>query len=109
MMGGRGLIRGSFQALLDWAGRIGATAADSTDVTLQKKLTVSLSLGLLPLTLLWSLIYLIVGVPTAAAVPGLYTVVTPVNTAVFAWTGNLRVYRFIQLLMYLILPWLLMM
>lgn len=46
------------------------------------------------------------GVPTAAAIPAFYSVFTLVNTAFFARTRNLRVYRFTQLLLILILPWL---
>lgn len=68
-----------------------------------------LCVGTLPLTLLWSAIYLAAGVPLAAAIPGFYSVFTPLNTAIFAWTRNLVVYRFTQLLIILILPWLLMM
>ena len=97
------------QRLVAHAGRIGAAPTDSTERALQKRLVVSLSVGLLPLTFLWSVVYFAAGAPLSAAVPGLYTVIAPINTAVFAWTRNLVFYRFIQLLMFLILPWLLMM
>jgi adenylate cyclase len=95
--------------LVAQAGRIGAAPTDSSELALQKRLIVSLSLGLLPLTLLWSIIYFAAGAPLSATIPGLYTIIAPINTAVFAWTRNLVVYRFIQLLIILILPWLLMM
>jgi adenylate cyclase len=97
------------QRLVAQASLIGAAPADSTERALQKRLIVSLSLGLLPLTFLWSVIYFAAGAPLSAAIPGLYTIIAPINTAVFAWTRNLVVYRFIQLLLFLILPWLLMM
>jgi adenylate cyclase len=102
-------IASVFQRLVAQAGRVGAAPADSTELALQKRLIVSLSLGLLPLTFLWSAIYFAAGAPLSAAIPGLYTMIAPVNTAVFAWTRNLALYRFIQLLMFLVLPWLLMM
>ena len=70
---------------------------------------VALSVGLLPLTFLWSVIYFVAGVPLSAAIPAIYTAATPVNTLLFSWTRNLGFYRFTQLLMYLVLPWLLMM
>jgi adenylate cyclase len=89
-----------------WAGRIGAAANDSNETALQKRLTAVLCAGTLPLTALWSVIYLLVHVPYAAAVPAFYTVFTLVNTALFAWTRNLEFYRFTQLLLILILPWL---
>jgi adenylate cyclase len=97
------------QRLVASAGRIGADPGDSSDMALQKRLAVALSIGLLPFTLLWSAIYFAAGVPLSAAIPGLYSIVTPINTMVFAWTRNLGLYRFIQLLMFLVLPWLLMM
>jgi adenylate cyclase len=98
-----------FQWLVAQAGRVGAVASDSTERALQKRLIVSLSVGLLPLTLGWSAVYFAAGAPLSAAIPGLYTIVAPINTALFAWSKNLVFYRFIQLLMFLILPWLLMM
>jgi hypothetical protein len=65
-----------------------------------------LCVGTLPLTVLWSVIYLLAGVPSAAAIPAFYSVFTPINTALFAWSRNLGLYRFTQLLMILVLPWL---
>ncbi len=88
---------------------MGAAPSDSPESALQKRLTVSLSVGLLPLTLLWSVVYFAAGAPTSAAIPGLYTIIAPINTAVFAWMRNLALYRSIQFLMFLFLPWLLMM
>jgi adenylate cyclase len=93
--------------LFAWAGRIGSAPTDTNDTALQKRLAVVLCAGTLPLTLLWSVIYLLVHVPLAAAIPGFYSVFTPVNTALFAWTRNLDFYRSTQLLQILILPWLL--
>ncbi|GBE64743.1 hypothetical protein MFM001_12050 [Mycobacterium sp. MFM001] len=93
--------------LLSWAGRVGAAATDTNEIALQKRLAVVLCAGTLPLTALWSVIYLQMHVPLAAAIPAFYTLVTPVNTALFAWTRNLEFYRFTQLLLILILPWLL--
>jgi len=95
--------------LVGQAGRIGTAPTDSSELALQKRLIVLLSLGLLPLTVLWSVIYFAAGAPLSAAIPVLYTIIAPINTACFAWTRNLVVYRFIQLLVFLILPWLLMM
>ena len=89
--------------LFDWAGRVGAGPGDSPETLLQKRLTVALCVGTLPLTVGWSLIYLAAGAPLAAAVPGFYSLFTPLNTAVFAWTRNLAFYRFTQLLLILLL------
>jgi adenylate cyclase len=91
-------------ALLDWAGRVGADPRDSPETALQKQVSVVLCVGTLPLTALWSAIYLAVGVPLAATIPAFYTLFTPLNTALFAWTRNLGTYRFSQLLTILVLP-----
>ena len=88
---------------------IGRDVSDSNEITLQKTLAVSLSLVIVPLALIWSGIYLAVGALLAASIPGSYAIVAPVNTAIFALTRHLPSYRFTQLLMFLILPWLLMM
>jgi guanylate cyclase len=89
-----------------WVGRIGTAAADTNEVALQKRLAVVLCAGTLPLTTLWSVIYLLMDTPLAAIAPVFYTVFTLANTALFAWTRNLKFYRFTQLLVILILPWL---
>lgn len=104
-----GWVSGCAKGLVAWAGRIGIDPIDSSETALQKRLTVLLSVGTLPFTILWSVIYLAAGVPLSAAIPGLYSVIAPLNTLVFAWTRNLGFYRFTQLLLILILPWLLMM
>jgi guanylate cyclase len=101
-------ILNRFDGLAAWAARLGAAASDSAEVALQKRLAVLLSIGLLPFTVLWSTIYVAAGVPLSGAIPALYSVVTPINTLVFAWTRNLAIYRLVQLLMFLLLPWLLM-
>ena len=80
-----------------WAGRIGATANDTNEIALQKRLAVALCAGTLPLTVLWSVIYLLMDAPLAAAAPAFYSVFTLANTALFAWTRNLEFYRFTQL------------
>jgi adenylate cyclase len=92
--------------LAAWAGRIGATATDTNETALQKRLIVVLCAGTLPATVLWGAIYLLVHVPFAAAIPAFYSIFTLVNTAFFAWSRNLEFYRFSQLLLILILPWL---
>jgi adenylate cyclase len=94
------------KALITLIARIGLDTSDSDETALRKRLAVALCTGTLPLTLLWSAIYLAVGAPIAAAIPGFYTAFTPINTAIFAHTRNFRFYRFSQLLLILLLPWL---
>jgi adenylate cyclase len=94
--------------LLDLAGSIGLDARDNDETALRKRVAVVLFGGTLPLTIAWSAIYLAIGAPLAAAIPAFYSVITPINTLIFAHTRNLGIYRFIQLLLVLILPWLVM-
>jgi adenylate cyclase len=94
------------KALITLIGRIGVDTSDSDETALRKRLAVVLCAGTLPLTLLWSAIYLAVGAPVTAAIPGFYTAFTPINTAIFARTRNFRFYRFTQLFLILLLPWL---
>ena len=94
--------------LLDLAGSIGLDARDNDETALRKRVAVVLFGGTLPLTIAWSAIYLAVDAPLAAAIPGFYSVITPINTLVFARTRNIGIYRFTQLLLVLILPWLVM-
>jgi len=94
------------KALIALIGRIGSDTSDSDETALRKRLAVVLCAGTLPLTLLWSAIYLAVDAPIAAAIPAFYTAFTPINTAIFAHTRNFRFYRVSQLLLILLLPWL---
>jgi guanylate cyclase len=88
---------------------IGRDSADSTDLALQKRLVVSISLAVLPAAIVWSAIYFLAGAGIAGWIPGSYAVLVLLNTALFAVTRNIGFYRFTQLLMFLLLPWLLMM
>ncbi len=97
---------GAFAKLVALAAGVGATPHESGDAALQRLVMVLMAVGTLPLTVLWAAVYLVAGAPLAAVAPAIYSVVTPINTALFAWTRNLRLYRFTQLLMTLVLPWL---
>ena len=72
------------KALTTLIGRIGLDTSDGDETALRKRLAVVLCVGTLPLTLLWSAVYFAAGAPLAAAIPAFYTVITPINTALFA-------------------------
>ena len=99
-------MRDASARLVALAARVGADPLENGDTALQRLVMVLLAVGTLPLTILWSVIYFVAGAPLAAVAPAVYSVVTPINTVLFAWTRNFRLYRFIQLLMTLALPWL---
>ena len=100
-----GWVSNLLQNLVAKAGRIGFDRTDSSEISLQKRLAVLLFVGTIPMTVMWALVYLAAGAPLAASIPGVYSIVTPINTAAFGWTRNLNFYRFSQLLMTLFLPW----
>ena len=101
-----GWASGAVVKLVALAARVGADPLESGDASLQRLVMVLLAVGTLPTTILWSVVYLVAGAPLAAVAPVVYSVVTPINTVLFAWTRNFRLYRLIQLLMTLVLPWL---
>jgi adenylate cyclase len=96
------------QHALAWLGRIGSDPADSPEFALQKRLTLALTLGPAPAGAIWGAIYYFAGAELAGLIPGLYTPIAVANTALFAATRELALYRTSQLLLILLLPWLLM-
>jgi adenylate cyclase len=99
----------AFAKLVALAARVGADPLESGDAALKRLVMVLLAVGTLLPTILWSVVYFAAGAPLAAVAPAVYSVVTPINTALFAWTRNFRLYRFTQLSMTLALPWFVMM
>ena len=83
-------------------------SVDDNEHAFKRWLLVLLSLAVVPAAALWSAIYFIAGVPLAAIVPGAYTIIVPINTLIFGVSRRLGFYRFTQLLMMLVLPFLLM-
>jgi adenylate cyclase len=94
--------------VLDLVGNVGLDVRDDDETTLRKRVAVVLFGGTLPLTIAWSVTYIAVGAPRAAAIPAFYSLFTPINTLIFARTRNLAIFRSTQLLLVLMLPWLVM-
>jgi guanylate cyclase len=94
--------------LLDLAGNVGLDVRDNDERALRKRVAVVLFGGTLPLTIAWSATYLALGAPRTAAIPAFYSVFTPVNMFIFARTRDLEIFRFTQLFLVLMLPWLVM-
>jgi guanylate cyclase len=87
---------------------IGSDPADSSDLALRKRLVIGLTLLSAPAGAIWGIIYIAAGARLAGTIPAIYSVIAVTNTALFAYTRNFRFYRFSQLLLILLLPWLLM-
>jgi len=99
---------GVIKRLFHWIGRIGADQHDSIEVALQKRLVLGLTLVPAPAGTAWGIMYALAGAPLSGLIPAAYSVVAVANTVLFARTRNLELYRFSQLALILVLPWLLM-
>jgi guanylate cyclase len=90
--------------LLRWLTRIGSDPADDRHTALQKRLVLALSLAPVPAGVIWTATYLAVGAGPASWIPFAYSVIAPMNTALFATWRSLAIYRFSQLLLTLLMP-----
>lgn len=88
--------------------KIGADQRDGDDVALQKSILVSVVLTFAVAAALWGLTYTAAGARIAGAIPAAYCVLSLANTVLFGLCRGYRVYRFTQLMLILILPWLMM-
>ncbi|MGZ8514422.1 MAG: adenylate/guanylate cyclase domain-containing protein [Candidatus Limnocylindrales bacterium] len=85
----------------------GVAASDSEEIRVQK---VTLTLAAVTVTLLaviWVATYLALGLPEPAAIPFTYQLVSIASLAAFARTKDYRFFRFSQLLLIVLLPFLL--
>lgn len=90
----------SLSSLLD----IGALPDDSEDLRLQKRMLMTVALLGLFVGFGWGTVYWVLGETTAALIPGSYGVLTAVNILVYRRTKRYKVFRFTQMLFFLILP-----
>lgn len=88
--------------------RIAADPADSDELKLQKTLMVSGSAMIAIAAFLWSLIYFYFGEYVAGAIPFSYTIISSMSIIFHALTRRYQFFRFSQLLLILLLPFLLM-
>ena len=97
-------LKGAFS----WAARVGSNPDDDDDTRLKKSLLV---LCAIPFTLAgfaWGLMYALLGEPLAGAIPFSYSVFSLFSLIYFGLTHEYRLFRFSQLLLILLLPFLLM-
>ncbi|APG09696.1 hypothetical protein BKD09_15260 [Bradyrhizobium japonicum] len=86
--------------------KIGADHRDSDDVALQKMILVGVVLTSAVAAALWGLVYITVGARNAGVIPAAYSVMSLANTVLFSMFRRYQVYRFTQLTLILLLPWL---
>ena len=88
--------------------RVGAQSGDTDDLRLQKALLVGGSFMFIAAGALWGLIYIAFGELLAGLIPLGYMIVSLFSIILFAVTRRYRFFRFSQLLLILLLPFLLM-
>jgi guanylate cyclase len=97
------------QKTLSYVAQIGVNPEDPDDIRLQKTLLVVIALMVIPAAVLWGIIYLIFGEGLAASIPLSYAVISSLSIFVFSRTKRYQFYRFSQLFLIVLLPFLLMM
>ncbi len=87
--------------------RIGARPNDSEDLRVRKRYLLLMALLILPAGPLWGLIYWLFGEQSAAFAPWSYAGLSALSIVVFAVNGNYVFFRFVQLMLILIVPFVL--
>ncbi|MGH2521453.1 MAG: adenylate/guanylate cyclase domain-containing protein [Anaerolineales bacterium] len=100
------MIRNLTRRAFLFIARFGADRSDSDDVRLQKALLVLGAFMFIVAGALWGLMYIAFGEPLAGAIPLGYAVVSTISVALFGLTGRYHFFRFSQLLLTLLLPFL---
>lgn len=85
--------------------QIGVDKRDSDEVALQKMILVGVVLASSVAAALWGLVYIAVGARTAGAIPAIYSVLSVADTILFSMFPRYQLYRFVQLALILLLPW----
>jgi adenylate cyclase len=102
------LLASYFQRLIKAMARIGSASADSDEVRLRKSLLVTGSCMFIVAGALWGLLYVAFGEWLAGSIPMGYAIISLSSVILFGWTRRYHIFRFSQLLLILLLPFLLM-
>ena len=95
-------------SLLQRVARVGADADDDDDIRLKKSLLVVCALPFVFAGAAWGLMYIFFNEPLAGMIPLSYSAVSLLSILRFGQTRRYRLFRFSQLLLILLLPFLLM-
>jgi adenylate cyclase len=98
---------GALAQLLERLAFAGVLEADSDDVRLQKATLTLAAVTVTALAVIWVGTYLALGLPVSAAIPFAYQVISIVSLVAFARTKGYRLFRFAQLVLMSLLPFLL--
>ena len=84
--------------------RLGRDPGDEADVAVRKQTLTIATIGVTGLATVWSAIYLVLGLPQAAAIPFAYQVISVASLAVFARSRRFAWFAASQLALMLVLP-----
>src|SRR5258708_15258232 len=101
------MIQGLIQSVLSLVARIGFDPNDD-DIRLQKSLLVVCAIPFIFAGVAWGFMYILFDEPLAGAIPLSYGIISLVSIIYFGQTRQYRFFRFSQLLLILLLPFLLM-
>ena len=96
------------ERVLAFFGTVGADPADGEDMRLRKALLVAMAFLISFLAVFWGLLYIVFGEPLGGAIPLTYTVLSLGSIVVFTLTRRYDWFRFTQLGLMLVLPFILM-
>jgi len=88
--------------------QIGIEAEDSDELRLQKTVLFLSSLMMASFGIMWGIVYWVYGQKIAALIPMAYSILSFLSISVFIFSRRYRSFRFSQLLLSLLLPFLLM-
>ena len=87
--------------------RLGARAEDAPEIRIRKEYLVAMAFLILPAGALWGAIYWVFGQPLAAMSPWGYVVLSAISILIFALTGKYEFFRFVELALILVIPFVL--
>jgi adenylate cyclase len=102
------LIQDLIRRTLPFVARIGADPNDDDDIRLQKSLLVICAFPFMFAGFAWCLMYMLFNEPLAAAIPFSYGIISLLSIIYFGQTRQYHFFRFSQLTLILLLPFLLM-
>ena len=102
------MIRDVFSRTFSLISRIGADPNDSDDVRLQKALLATGAIMFILAGALWGMMYIAFAEPLAGSIPLSYAAISLLSVLLFGLTHRYRFFRFSQLTLILLLPFLLM-
>ena len=102
------MIQDFIRRVLPLVARIGADPNDDDDIRLQKSLLVICAFPFMLAGVVWGLMYVFANEPIAGAIPLSYSLISLLSIIYFGRTHQYRFFRFSQLALILLLPFLLM-